>query len=277
MAEQRDNLGEKTIADFGEQWTTYTDNDGYYGSVEILDDVFGPLLATSDFAGLRIADIGAGTGRFTDVLLRCGAATVLAVEPSDAFKVLQANTASQADRIEYFNVLGERFIATRPVDFAFSYGVLHHVPNPDPVVSAMFRSLREGGRIGIWLYGYEGNQAYVVTLSVLGRLTRRLPHWALAALVWLLNWPLTAYAFACRWLSLPLAGYMRMVYLKLTPAKRRLVLYDQLNPAYAMYYRREEVHALLEKAGFTQIRLFHRHGYSWTAVAIKPHGPHLAP
>lgn len=266
------DLGQKTIADFGEQWTAYTDNDGYYGSVEILGDVFGPLISTSELAGLRIADIGAGTGRFTDVLLRCGASKVLAVEPSEAFKVLQANTAAQADRIEYFNVPGERFSPSAPVDLAFSYGVLHHVPNPAPVVAAMYRALREGGRIAIWLYGYEGNQAYVVTLSAVGRLTRRLPHWALAALVWLLNWPMTGYAFACRWLPLPLAGYMRQVFLKLSPAKRRLVLYDQLNPAYAKYYRREEAQALLETAGFEQIRLFHRHGYSWTAVALKPHG-----
>ena len=31
---------EQTIADFGEQWTRYTDNDGFYGSTELLKDIF---------------------------------------------------------------------------------------------------------------------------------------------------------------------------------------------------------------------------------------------
>ena len=47
---------------------------------------------------------------------------------------------------------------------------------------------------------------------------------------------------ACRWMPLPLAAYMRRVMLPLTPAKRRVVIYDQLNPAYAKYYTRQEAH-----------------------------------
>jgi hypothetical protein len=34
------DLSEKTIADFGAQWTIFVDNEGYYGSIEFLDTVF---------------------------------------------------------------------------------------------------------------------------------------------------------------------------------------------------------------------------------------------
>jgi hypothetical protein len=63
---------------------------------------------------------------------------------------------------------------------------------------------------------------------------------------------------------------MREVIARLTPAKRRLVIYDQLNPAYAKYYTRTEAHALLERAGFVDIQLYHRHGYSWSVVGTRP-------
>jgi hypothetical protein len=86
----------------------------------------------------------------------------------------------------------------------------------------------------------------------------------------LLHLPLALYAAACRLLPLPLRGYMRGVFGKMSPEKQRLILYDQLRPAYAKYYRREEVIALLAAAGFEQIRLYHRHGYSWSALGSRP-------
>ncbi len=74
-----DKLQERTIADFGEQWTKYTENRGYYASVELLKDVFGPLLDIKSLAGRRVAEIGAGTGRFIRLLSQAGASSVLAV------------------------------------------------------------------------------------------------------------------------------------------------------------------------------------------------------
>jgi hypothetical protein len=43
-------------------------------------------------------------------------------------------------------------------------------------------------------------------------------------------------------------------------------VFDQLNPAYAKYYTKEEAIDLLRSAGFSNIEIHHRHGYSWTIV-----------
>lgn len=266
----RPELRERTIADFGDQWTAYPDNSGYYGSLEILRDIFGPLLDVDSLKGTVVADIGAGTGRFTSILVRCGVAKVIAVEPSRAFDVLIRNTNAIRDSIEYLNAGGEQLITSQPLDFAFSFGVIHHIPDPVPVVKAMHDALRPGGCVGVWLYGHEGNEAYVTVLRGLSRVTKNLPHVALAAVVWLVYGPALVYMAACSVFHLPMAGYIRKVFAKLTPDKRRLVIYDQLNPSYAKYYREQEVRALLANAGFIDIRLFHRHGYSWTALGTKP-------
>ena len=63
---------------------------------------------------------------------------------------------------------------------------------------------------------------------------------------------------------------MQAVYRRLPPDKRRLVIYDQLNPAYAKYYTRAEAEALLSQGGFADVKLYHRHGYSWTVSGVKP-------
>ena len=67
-----DHLQTRTIADFGEEWTSYPDTAGFFGSAELFNDFFRPLVADKDVAGKRVADIGAGTGRFTNVLAAVG-------------------------------------------------------------------------------------------------------------------------------------------------------------------------------------------------------------
>ena len=73
-----DELQRKTIADFGEQWVRYSDNAGFYGSLELFKDAFGPLLLPEDIAGRRVADVGSGTGRIVHMLIQAGAAHVTA-------------------------------------------------------------------------------------------------------------------------------------------------------------------------------------------------------
>jgi hypothetical protein len=122
----------------------------------------------------------------------------------------------------------------------------------------------------VWLYGREGNALYLLLVNSLWWFTRRLPHRGLEWFVRLLYPLFWCYMTACRWLPLPLADYLNRVMRPLEPAKRRLVIYDQLNPAYAKYYTRAEANELLARHGFTNIRLHHRHGISWTVVGTRP-------
>ena len=71
-----------------------------------------------------------------------------------------------------------------------------------------------------------------------------------ATLAYALDIPLVIYVAACQYLRLPLYRYMRNYLGKLTADKRRLVIYDQLNPEWAKYYKRDEAERLLTDAGF---------------------------
>lgn len=265
-----DEQTRKTISDFGEQWVRYQGNEGYYGSLELFRDMCGPLLDPESLRGARVAEIGSGTGRIVMMLLAAGADRVVAVEPSDAFEVMVENTRDQADRIEYIKGPGEAIGADRDLDLVFSIGVLHHIKDPAPIVRAAYRALRPGGKMLVWLYGREGNESYLRFVEPLRRVTTQLPPPALSGISHVLNAGLSLYIPLCRVLPLPLAGYMNNVIGKFSRQKRHLVIYDQLNPELAKYYRRDEAEALLADAGFTDVRLHHRHGYSWTVIGEKP-------
>lgn len=258
------DLKTRTIEDFGEQWTAFRDNPGYYGSVDLLSDIFGPLLAREDVQGRRVADIGSGTGRIVNMLLDAGAEHVHAVEPSAAMAVLKDNTAGRRDRITYVAEPGEKLPAGIDLDLVVSIGVLHHIPDPRPVVEAAYRALKPDGRCLVWLYGREGNETYLRIVEPVRKVTVRLPHGALVGLSHLMALGLNAYIGLCRFLPLPMRPYMREVLAKFPRDVRRLTIYDQLNPAYAKYYTRDEARALLADRGFVNVALHHRHGYSWT-------------
>ena len=261
-------MQQRTVADFGEQWGRYTDNSGYYGSLDLFQDIFGPLLVPQDVAGRRVADIGSGTGRIVQMLMAAGAGHVTAIEPSEAFEVLMANTSQYGDRVRCLRLRGDE-VPAEAFDLVVSVGVLHHVPEPQPVVEAAWRALRPGGRIAVWVYGHEGNETYLAFVGPLRALTTRLPHFMLAVVSSALTALLGAYAAACRLLPLPLGGYMRRVFSRLDWSKRYLTIYDQLNPAYARYYREHEAVALLAAAGFSDVRVYHRHGYSWAVTGTR--------
>ena len=76
--------------------------------------------------------------------------------------------------------------------------------------------------------------------------------------------------FFCNFLPLPLKDYLINVLWKLSPEKRRLVIYDQLNPTFVKYYTKRDLEELFIQCGFHNVELHHRHGYSWSAVGIKP-------
>ncbi|TMA36578.1 MAG: class I SAM-dependent methyltransferase [Deltaproteobacteria bacterium] len=125
-------VGERTIHDFGEQWVHYGDNDGFYGSTELFADVIGPLLSREDFAGRRVAEIGSGAGRIVAMMLECGAAHVVAVEPSDGYFVAQRNLARYGDRVTFLHGRGEDIPRDPPFDLIVSVGVLQFIPDPSP-------------------------------------------------------------------------------------------------------------------------------------------------
>jgi len=165
-----DRVAERTIADFGQQWTAYRDNSGYYGSLELLRDMFGPLLSPEDLAGRRVLEIGSGTGRIAAMLLAAGVAHVTAVEPSPAFDVLRENLQPHADRVTFLRLTGDAVPPGADVDFVFSIGVLHHIPDPDPVVREVADLEVDGGALdaGAAEVDAEGKVGHLPTVTSRG-------------------------------------------------------------------------------------------------------------
>ena len=263
-------IEEKTISDFGEQWQEFQDNSGYYSSLKLFRDIVGPLLNTDDLSDKTVADVGSGTGRLVNMLAEAGAGHIVAIEPSSSFEILKRNTAKHHNRISYFNICGHELNFENHFDYIFSIGVLHHILNPFPCLRACYRSLKKGGRIIIWLYGSEGNTAYLLGYRSLCRITKLMRHSTLMCFCRLIYPLIMLYGKLTKQIRLPLRAYFINHYLLLDHHAQLLTLYDQLNPAYTKYYKKTEAVQLLKTIGFQDVGIYRRHGYSWTVIGTRP-------
>ncbi|NQX89165.1 MAG: class I SAM-dependent methyltransferase [Halioglobus sp.] len=266
-------VDDKTIQDFDEQWTRYADNEGWYGSLAMFSDMITPIMSTDDFKDKTVVDIGSGTGRIVGMLLEAGASHVYAVEPgTGAFEKLKNNVASmeRGKEVTPINKRGDNWDLDASVDRAISIGVIEFISDPNPTIRRCFDALKPGGEIFLWLCAHEGNELYLTFVKPLRRITTYLPHFLLVTVCHLLYIVLCIYRLVGQTVPLPLMKYLNTVWWPMTPRKRRLVIYDQLNPTYFKYYTRDEAVALLESAGFQDIQIHHRHGYSWSVKGRKP-------
>jgi SAM-dependent methyltransferase len=195
---------------------------------------------------------------------------LIGVEPSNGFSNLVLNTNSIPNlRLE--NTTGANF-EIKNLDIIISLGVVHHIPEASEVVRNAFNSLKKGGYFIIWVYGYENNRLYVILQKIIRIFTRFLPDFILDKVSLLVSYIFDFYGVFSRILfksNLPLSGYYNNVFSKFKRREKTYVIFDQLNPSFAKYYTKSEVIRLLNSNGFIDIEMFHRHGYSWTAIAKK--------
>lgn len=104
----------------------------------------------------------------------------------------------------------------------------------------------------------------------LRRITKHLSHGLLKILTRILVFKVDIYGFLCRFLPLPMRDYFLNHFGRLGHGSKMITGYDQLNPSYAKYCTQAEARAFLADQGFTNIEIYHRHGYSWTVKGTKP-------
>ena len=255
-----------TIEEFGNQFTLYENIDGYWGSVEMLKDIVFPF-DLNTIKDKKVIEVGSGSGRIINKLNLFNPSKIVAIEPSKAIEVAKKN--NKGSSIEFLNIRGQDLNFKEEFDYVFSLGVIHHIPEYEIVCKKIYKTLKPGGKFIIWVYGYENNQLYLRIFNNLRRVTRIIPNFLLKILCKFLNISAVFYILLCRIFNMPLKDYFKNVFSKCSFKKREEIIFDQLNPSFAKYFKKEELLSLMETSGFKNIKIHNRYNYSWTAIGEK--------
>lgn len=264
----------RTADAFGYEWTRYSELAPRYRQ-QFLDWI---QPVNPDFFRDRvILEGGCGKGRHTALAAEFGARAVVAIDLSDAVDAAFANTRHLPNVHVVQGDLNRPPV--RPVfDYAFSIGVLHHLPEPERGFRALVGRLRRGGAISAWVYGREGNGWIVHVVTPLREhVTSHLPRRLLDAISGAIAVPLAlATKLVYRPLrktpltrTLPYAPYL--TYIADFPYReQRSIVFDHLVAPVAYYLRRDEFAGWFERAGLQDVTIAHHNENSWRGHARRP-------
>lgn len=224
---------------FGFEWDKYDKiNHKYEGQFK--NWIF--PLSEKDFLGKKILDAGCGMGRNSYWPLKWGAKEVV------AFDFDKRSVKSAEYSLKKFNNAKVLFKSVYDIewrnefDIAFSIGVIHHLKHPKKALKKIVESIKSGGKLVVWVYGYEGNEWIVrwvnpVRKSITSKLPVKIVH------------------FLSYFCSIPLYLFIKIFkgpshYLKQLSDFEfwhvHCIVFDQLIPDVANYWHQEEVKRLLD-------------------------------
>jgi SAM-dependent methyltransferase len=171
VAEKLDVDKAATAASFGWQWQHFTQEDQKY------NDQFLAWIApvTSEFFTDKVVlEGGCGKGRHTQLVAAWGAKEVIGADLSAAVETAFAATR-HLDNAHIIQADIYQMPIKKSVDYAFSVGVLHHLPDPHRGFLSLAGKVKTGGHLSAWVYGAENNEWITRWVSpIRERLTSRI-------------------------------------------------------------------------------------------------------
>lgn len=271
------NIDENTVSGFGDEWHRFDQSNLSNLELKNLFDRYFSIFPwnrlSSESEGF---DLGCGSGRWAKLVaprvkkLHC-------IDPSEAIEIAKENLAGVNNCVFHTASVDAMPIADSTMDFGYSIGVLHHVPNTLDGILSCVRKLKPGAPFLIYLYYSMDNRS--LFYKVIWRLSEVLrffisksPHnlryllsQILAALVY---WPLARSSYLLEMMgfsvqSIPLSAYRNLSFYTM-----RTDALDRFGTRLEQRFSRAQISSMLEDSGLEGV-LFSEIEPYWCAVGFK--------
>jgi SAM-dependent methyltransferase len=269
---------QRTAHAFGYEWQHFAEMHPEYEE-QFLDWIH--PLDRDFFPGKRVLDAGCGTGRHAYFAAEYGAEEVVGLDLSEAVetarRVLAGFDSAEVVQGDLLRPPLRTVAENGGFDLVYSIGVLHHLPDPYEGFRSLLRFVRPGGRIAVWVYGYENNGFVRNAVEPMRRVSTKIPPPLLRGLAWPLG---AAFHGLAKGVYRPLAGtgvgnalplnqYMASV-ADFSFRQNYSIVFDQLVAPTAAYIKGPELRRWFEENGLEDIVVSHRHGNSWRGQGRLP-------
>lgn len=269
------NRDDKTVADFGQEWKRYDQSN--LAAAE-LRDLFESYFAIFPWASLPIGaqgfDAGCGSGRWAALVaprvghLHCVDAS------TDALAVARKRLEGATNVSFHLASLDAMPFDDGSMDFGYSLGVLHHLPDTQAGLESCVRKLKPGAPFLLYIYyAFDNRPVWFRTLwrasDLLRRALSRAPFRVksliteiIAALVY---WPLARVALIAETLGLRVETFPLSAYRRRSFYAMRTDALDRFGTRLEHRFTAAQIRAMMEQAGLESIVFSDRVPY-WCAV-----------
>lgn len=270
------NIDDKTVEGFGDEWTRFDQSALGDEANEIFEKYFN-IFPWDRIGSSSVGfDVGCGSGRWAKcVAPRVG--ELHAIDASSAALDVARRNLSACSNVRFHHASVDALpFDDGSMDFGYSLGVLHHVPDTRAAIAACARKLKPGAPLLLYLYYAFDNRPRwfraAWRASDLGRrVISRMPHpmrfaasQVLAASVY---WPLARSAGLLESFGVPVANVPLSFYRDRSFYVMRTDALDRFGTRLEQRFSRREIASMMESAGLEQIEFSEQVPY-WCAIGF---------
>lgn len=273
------NIDPQVVADFGDEWDKFDHQD--FRRDTKLRELFQDYFSLVDWEKLPlkavVADVGCGTGRWAYfVCPKVG--SLWAVDPSHkAQAVARRNLADHANVTFACNSVDDLPMEDDSLDFAYSLGVLHHIPDTQAGIESIAQKLKAGAPFLLYLYYRFDNKPWwfqaIWRLSDwvrqgISKLPFKLKSAVTTAIALGVYWPLSRLALILERLgmkvdNIPLAFYRNCPFYVL-----KTDALDRFGTRLEKRFTQQEIINMLHQSGFERVTFREGMPY-WVCLAYR--------
>jgi len=273
-----DNRDSKVVQAFGEEWARFSQQSLVASErAAIFADYFAIFPWSLLPEAPRGADIGCGSGRWAAVVAdKVGHLACIDASPQ-ALDVARRNLMGASNVDFHVADVGSLPFADAELDFAYSLGVLHHVPDTGRAIAEIVRCLKPGGIFLVYLYYALDNRPLWFRLmwrasnaarGLISRLPSRLRFPICDLIAAGVYWPLAKFSALQEKTGMSVAHLPLSYYRDKSFYVMRTDALDRFGTRLEKRFSRNEITAMLKDCGLTDIAFSPRAPH-WCAVARK--------
>jgi SAM-dependent methyltransferase len=280
MQDVKSNIDPDVAAGFGYEWSTFRQGEAELSRADraaIFESYFHIFPWSELPAGATGLDVGCGSGRWSAMVApRVGHLHLLDAS-EDALAVARQNLAATPNVSFHLASVDHIPLADGLLDFAFSLGVLHHVPDTAAAIRSIAAKLKAGAPFLIYLYYALDNRpwwyraiwrASDVLRQVISRLPQGLRFLISQIIAISVYWPLARLAAVVERAGLPTSAIPLESYRQREFYVMRTDAYDRFCTKLERRFTRRQIETMLVDAGFGEICFSDTVPY-WCAVGRK--------
>jgi SAM-dependent methyltransferase len=278
MAVPGDNLDAAVVSDFGAEWARFDQAGMGDDETQALFDRYFSIFPWDRLpAGAEGFDLGCGSGRWARLAAR-RVGRLHCIDPAEAALDVARAKLAEAPNVQFHHAgVGNIPLADGAMDFGYSLGVLHHVPDTAAGIASCAAKLKPGAPMLLYLYyALDGKpwlfraiwRASDLVRQVTSALPRPLKFAVCQAIAALVYWPLARGAgllerLGMRVGNLPLSDYRNVSFYAM-----RTDALDRFGTRLEQRFTRARIGEMMTAAGLTGIR-FSDQAPFWCAVGFR--------
>ena len=273
------NYYKDVVKGFGEEWTKFNYSEtSFKEQKKILDSYFEifPWNLVSKDKSIGI-DIGCGSGRWANFISEKTNKLILLDASKSALEVAKRNL-SKKNNVSFLNQsAGEIELENNSIDFAYSLGVLHHIPDTKGALREINRILKEGSPFLVYLYYNFDNKPLFYKIIwmltnplrlIISRLPFKLKFFTSQIIAFLVYFPLARLSKLFEKIGFSSKNFPMSQYKDLSLYVMRTDALDRFGTRVEKRFSKQQIQKMLEDCNFEDIKFSDNAPY-WCCVGYK--------